>query len=122
MDLDLNKITQRIDLVRREKGLTQEQFAAELGISQPAVSYYLKERIPPAEIMLKIANLGNTTIEWILTGQKNYLKHKKADAVNEPGDSYDAELLLVRKIAGLPAELRSALNVLIDYMESHLGK
>ena len=72
----VSDVCARIDAVRRELGLKQEQFAVALKISQPAVSKYLRERIPPAEILLRIARLGNTTIEWLLCGQKNYSNNR----------------------------------------------
>jgi transcriptional regulator with XRE-family HTH domain len=118
MMLELDKISGRIDMIRKEKGFTQEQFATELGISQPAVSYYLKERIPPAEILLRIAELGNTTIEWILTGQKNYLISRPDYEIHEPGENYDADLLLAKRIASLPADLRKSFFTLLDYLEN----
>jgi transcriptional regulator with XRE-family HTH domain len=118
MSLDLSEITQRIDLLRKEKGWSQEAFAAELDISQAAVSYYLKERIPPADILLKMARLGNTTMEWLLTGEKSYLISKDIDQVHDPSETYDADLSLVRKIAALPPEIRSSLSVLIDHLNT----
>lgn len=118
MKLDQSKTTQRIDLLRRERGWNQEQFAAELGISQAAVSYYLNERIPPADILLKMARLGNTTVEWILTGEKNYLMNEDSGRVHEKSESYDADLLLARKIAALPPKVRSSLTTLIDFLDA----
>jgi transcriptional regulator with XRE-family HTH domain len=118
MVLELDKITARIDLIRREKGLTQEQFAAELGISQPAVSYYLKERIPPADIILKIAGLGQTTVEWILTGQKSYLMGTPKGEIHEPQECYDADMILAKRIAALPAEVRKSIQVILDFLEN----
>ena len=79
-------------------------------ISQPAISKYLKERIPPADILLKLAQIGNTTIEWILTGQKNYYYNSDVH--------YDADLLLAKKIAGLPAEIRNAVITLVETLHA----
>lgn len=112
--IDPVEISGRIDLIRREKALTQEQLASLLGLSQPAVSKYLRRRIPPAETLLKIAQLGRTTIEWLLTGKKNYYYMGESDQVNEPEAGYDAEYDLSRKVAALPSGVRSALQVLID--------
>jgi len=114
--LNLSEISQRIDLIRRQKGWTQEQLATALALSQPAVSKYLKERIPPAETLLLLAQIGNTTMEWILTGQKSYFYQDREQQVAEKKESYDADILLSRKIAALPAELRQALVVLIEHM------
>jgi len=49
--------------------MNQKQFAKKLGITQPMVSKYEKGKIiPPAQILLKIAKLGKTTVEKILEG------------------------------------------------------
>ena len=108
------QVSARIDLIRRKNDLTQEQLASLLGLSQPAVSKYLRRRLPPAEALLKIAQLGQTTIEWLLTGRKNYFYMEETDQVNEPEAGYDAEYDLTRKVAALPTEIRAALHVLID--------
>jgi len=113
--LNFKEISERVDIIRKQNGLTQEQFAARLNISQPAVSKYLKERVPPAEILLKIAGLGNTTIEWILTGTKSYLYGDMEMRVKEKGVEYDADWSLTQKIASLPADVREAILTLIDF-------
>jgi len=108
------EVSRRIDWIRRQNNLTQEQLASILKISQPAVSKYLRERIPPAEALLRIAELGSTTIEWILTGRKSYFYSGENETISEPAPAYDAEWNLSRKVATLPAELRQALHAIID--------
>ncbi len=114
------EVRKRIDWIRRQQGLSQEQFARRLRISQPAVSMYLNRRIPPADVLLRMARLGNTTIEWILTGEKSYL-YRPSDSdthLSEPETPYDAEWELLHKINRLPLEVRHALHVLIDRLLS----
>ena len=115
------EVSRRIDWIRQQNNLTQEQLAAVLNISQPAVSKYLRERIPPAEALLRIAELGRTTIEWILTGRKSYFYSGNNETVSESVPSYDAEWNLSRKVAALPAELRQALLVIIDNLAAGSG-
>jgi transcriptional regulator with XRE-family HTH domain len=112
------EITGRIDSIRRQIGMNQEQLAAALGISQPAVSKYLKNRIPPGDILLKLAGLSNTTIEWILTGKKNYFFQDKIIVVSDQEEEYsvDNDLLLARKIAGLNPKTREVVRNLIDLL------
>lgn len=114
----ISEITARIDSIRRQKNMKQEQLAAALGISQPAVSKYLKDRIPPGDILLKLARLSNTTIEWILTGQKNYFFQEKVSVVKDNEDEYsvDGDLLLARKIAGLNSKAREVVGQLVDLL------
>ena len=51
-------------------GITQRQMADLLGVSQPAVSVYLAGRLPPPRVLLGVARIGNTSIEWLLTGEE----------------------------------------------------
>ncbi len=53
----------------RKSGITQKEMAGLLGISQPAISVYLAGRLPPPRVLLGIARLGNTSVEWLLTGE-----------------------------------------------------
>lgn len=115
-DLQVLQICERIDLLRKKNGLSQEQLANALNISQPAVSKYLKNRVPPAETLLKLAQLGQTTVEWILTGYKSYAFESDQMQVTEKQMVYDADWQLAQKIASLPLEVREAVFKLIDYI------
>lgn len=116
--MNQTEITRRVDHIRRQRGLNQEQLASELGISQPAVSKYLKNRIPPPQILLKIAKLGQTTVEWILTGKKSYLYSNESESarVREDTIRYDADLILAKKLSLLPAPVRRSIETLIDHL------
>ena len=116
--LNPSEIAERIDLIRQHNKFTQQQLAQNLGISQAAISKYLNERIPPPEVLLRLADLGRTTIEWILTGEKTYFFEDSRSAVRErPAEGYDAERALARDIAGLPAEVRKAVHVLVRHSQ-----
>ncbi len=124
--LEVSEICHRIDSLRLEKGWKQEELAAYLQISQSAVSTYLRDRIPPAEILLRLARLGNTTIEWILTGKKSYLFASDKEelspmSIQEPGVSYDTDWMVAKKVAGLDTELRNALLTLIEKLSEKEG-
>jgi len=70
MNINKKNAGRRIKKIRViDLDLNQKQFAKKLGITQPMVSKYEKGGIiPPAQILLKIAKLGKTTIEGILEG------------------------------------------------------
>lgn len=62
-------VGQRIKFVRGN--LTQTEFAKILGIKkQNYVSRYEKGRIPTHDILLKIAEHGRVTVDWLLTGKQ----------------------------------------------------
>ncbi len=114
--IDPKLVGQRIEWIRQQLGLTQMELARSLQISQAAISKYLNHRLPPAEVLYRLAILGNTTVEWILTGKKNYWFNTQANKVKEEESYYDADLSLARKISHLPLEVRQALITLIDFL------
>lgn len=57
----------RIEILRKELGLTQEQLADKLGLSQRAIGFYEKgEREPRNETLSKMSELFNASIDYIL--------------------------------------------------------
>lgn len=71
MNINKKNAGRRVKKIRViDLDLNQKQFAKKLGITQPMVSKYEKgEIIPPAQILLRIAKLGKTTVEMILEGE-----------------------------------------------------
>ncbi len=86
-------------------------------MSQPAISKYLRDRIPPAETLLRLAELGQTTVEWILVGQKSYLSESRIDGVKESTVSYDADWQLAKKMASLTPKVKEAMLILISELD-----
>lgn len=57
----------RIKILRESKDLTQTQISKMLNISQVAYSYYeLNKRAIPLELLSKLADFYNTSIDYIL--------------------------------------------------------
>lgn len=67
-EIENNNIGLRIKKIRKEAGLRQRELAALLGTTQSAIHKYERGIIPEPRRLLKLARIGNTTIEWILTG------------------------------------------------------
>ena len=67
--LDKMAIGQRIKQLRKARGLRQWQMAELLGATQPAVHKYENGILPEVKRLLELARIGNTSIEWILTGR-----------------------------------------------------
>ncbi len=105
-----NQIAERITYLMHRMRLNQKQFADLLGVTQPAVSKYLKVRIPPPLVLLKLARVSSTTIEWILSGEKDSSSLKVA----EPSAIYTASLRLNEKIRQLPSPLQKHIENLVD--------
>ncbi len=100
------QISERIRTIMAQAQLTQQRLASLLGISQPAVSQYLQGRIPPPEVLLNIARLGDTTIEWILTGDK---RGGAPNAIAESQSGYGRTSVFVALWEQLPQEIQEDL-------------
>jgi transcriptional regulator with XRE-family HTH domain len=64
-------LAQRIKILRKKLGLTQEAFGAELGVSKAAVSQWESDKEdqrtkPTVENLRAIAELAHTTLGWLL--------------------------------------------------------
>jgi transcriptional regulator with XRE-family HTH domain len=68
-ELDKRAMGRRILQIRTAAGLKQWELAARLGTTQSAVHKYERGVVPEPRRLIEIARIGNTTIEWILTGQ-----------------------------------------------------
>lgn len=66
--LDKAVIGDRIKHLRKCRGLRQWQMAELLGATQPAIHKYENGILPEVKRLLELARIGNTSIEWILTG------------------------------------------------------
>jgi transcriptional regulator with XRE-family HTH domain len=64
---DLMNIGSRLAFLRDQRGLTQEELAASLGISRAALSHYEKSRREPdTETLGKIADLFQVSIDYLV--------------------------------------------------------
>ncbi len=62
------QVGQRIRMVRGR--LTQTDFAKVLGVyKQNYISRYERGRVPSPELLIKIADHGRVSIDWLLTGK-----------------------------------------------------
>ena len=58
----------------------QKQFAKEAGITEAALSYYIKDaRVPRSTVLGKMASILGTTADYLLTGNE----HSDADAFGQ---------------------------------------
>jgi transcriptional regulator with XRE-family HTH domain len=68
-DIDKTSMGQRIKRIRTHAGLRQWELARELGTTQSAVHKYEHGVVPEPRRLLRLAQIGSTSIEWILTGR-----------------------------------------------------
>lgn len=63
-----SQVGQRIRTIRGE--MNQTDFAKTIGVrKQNYVSRYEHGRIPNPELLVRIANYGKVTVDWLLTGR-----------------------------------------------------
>lgn len=87
-------------------------FANHLGVSASTYNYYEKDRLPPADILVKICQVTGADIHWLLTGQSS----SAIEGVGKPLPKH-----LSDRIVALLAEDPSAVGALtafIDLLES----
>jgi transcriptional regulator with XRE-family HTH domain len=120
MKLNSTQISERILMVMQNLNCSQKEFARRLQITQPAVSKYLNGRIPPANVLLKLAKITNTSIEWILTGQHE--SSPKPAYIAEPMADYQLHSRLLDKIQSLPEPIKIQIINLIDQIDKIVKK
>ena len=110
-----NGIGSRIRKIRKEAGLRQRELAVLLGTSQSAIFKHERGAIPEPKRLLKLAKIGNTTIEWILTG-------KHWDNGSTEKDRLDPEILSIAKaLTYLDDEKRKIYRDAIEILEETMA-
>jgi transcriptional regulator with XRE-family HTH domain len=77
---------ERLKQLREEKNMTQVRLAIELGVSQETISgYEIGKAVPPADMLIKLANVLDTSVDYILgrTDDKRFIKLLKSDLSNQ---------------------------------------
>lgn len=86
MQVNREKLKERIKECRKKAGLTQEELADRLHVKRQIISYYESldsERTPNIDILAAMADLFNTTTDYLLG---------RTDAKN-PVDTYDNKII-----------------------------
>jgi len=100
-----SKFAANLGKLRREKGLSQRQAAAELGVSQALLSHYENDsREPRLEFVLKVCDFYAVTTDYILGRTKERgdgatrLSAKVNDVVDSLEELRNAETELIEKL------------------------
>ena len=74
--MDMIKIGKFIAQLRKEQGLTQEQFGEKIGVTNKTVSRWERGNyLPPADVLLTMSELFGVSVDELLNGQ--YLKDEE---------------------------------------------
>ncbi|MBB6670423.1 helix-turn-helix domain-containing protein [Cohnella nanjingensis] len=99
--MDMRKIGALISTLRKEKGMTQAEFAEQLNLSHQAVSKWERgESLPDVGTLPAIGRLLGTTIDDLLTGERRTV---------EPAGAA-AELSLAAEAESLPVQASPAVG------------
>ena len=110
--LDKAAIGQRIKQLRKARGLRQWQMAELLGATQPAVHKYENGILPEVKRLLELARIGNTSIEWILTGR--HWENGSSQMDRMQGEVFD----LAQQLHGFTPQERRALTSALEILQS----
>lgn len=62
----MSKFNERFRKLKDESELSSKELAKELGIAPSTLSYYLKDREPNYDMLIKIADYFDVTIDWLV--------------------------------------------------------
>lgn len=89
--MDMKMVGSQISMLRKQKGLTQNELGERLGISFQAVSKWERgETLPDTAILLDLAEVLETTVDYILTGGCKVLHYKEKITVAQMANGISA--------------------------------
>ena len=79
-------IDKRIKKLRIENNLTQKDLAISLNLTPKMISFYeLRQRTPPSDIILKLADIFNVSTDYLL-GRTDIKNHNQTTAAPKTDD------------------------------------
>lgn len=109
----------RLKSLRKELGLTQQEFADRIGIKRNAVTNYEVGRNAPADMVVSlICREFNVNEEWLRRGIGEMFAAVPQDAIDELCTQYSLDAfdrVLIQEYLKMPAESRKALK---DYIRN----
>lgn len=89
--MDIKSVGSLISTLRKQKGLTQNELGERLGVSFQAVSKWERgETLPDTAILLDLADVLETTVDYILTGGCKVLNYKGKITVAQTADGINS--------------------------------
>jgi len=83
---------ERLKTLREAKKITQLRLGMDLGVSQETISgYEIGKAVPPADMLIKLADALNTSIDYILqrTDIKEFKPLKKSDLTEKERELFE---------------------------------
>ena len=119
-------MNERIKKIRRALDLTQEEFAARIGVKRNTVATYEMGRSVPSDSALSlICREFGVNMEWLRTGAGEMFQENKGDSLEEllkSADLSDGDRLLIAKFLSLgPSERQVVLKYVLSVAAEYAG-
>ena len=97
-------------LIKQEGGRAKKQaFARRIGVKPQQLSRYLKGQLPDAPMLLAIAEVGQVSIDWLLTGREGRGGEERGVSPNSLG--------ALRRLAQLPTPVVLVLLRVVEELD-----
>lgn len=107
----INMIGERIQYLRNERGMTQQELATAINVSLKTIQFYEQERnVPDTEMIIRIARFFNVSSDYIL-GLIN-----KPLSLDEKKKNENNELHIPMEIVKIKAA-RDTYKTFVDYLK-----
>ena len=110
-------VDERIKYLRKCLNLTQEEFAAKLGVKRGAIANYeIGRNVPVDSVVALICKVFNVNEVWLRTGEGDPFApapRSKLDDLAEAHGLTDAQYILLQKFISLKPEIRQGI---LDYI------
>ncbi len=105
---------EKIQILRKQAGLSQENLAEKLNITRQTVSKWeLDQSTPELEYIAKLADLYNVTTDYLIRENADSFGAGDISEADTEADSMNAEMLEVRKESSAPS---IALGIILTVM------
>ncbi|MCD8008102.1 MAG: helix-turn-helix domain-containing protein [Clostridiales bacterium] len=96
---------ERLSALMKERQMTQKELAIKAGVTEAAVSHYIKgDRCPRSSVLARLANVLGTTSDYLMGG----------DAQDSDEEIEFARRLIARNVSQMTtAQKRDILNILL---------
>lgn len=103
MCLERNKLSVRMEELLKSRGITQKELARRAGVTEAAISHYIKgDRTPRSSVLSRIAIVLSTTSDYLMEGipqnyasEIGYAKRLIARNVNQMTNAEKKEILSI---------------------------
>ena len=97
MEKETRGVENRIKELRKAQGMTQKEFAAEIGIKPVTLASYEQRKVSPSvDVALRIANRFNVSLDWLLK-----LDVKNSDNITTLSDLFKIFINLEKSVRWL---------------------